>query len=1005
MKKTLKNECSNIDLQDVINAVIGKNKILSELDVIDLSLVLLHISENKLNLRIFKNKCYDILSKKFIVIEFKYKHRDVIRDKIEFDNFDTFYEYVNGDIYENTCFYGYHFTEEDIKKYKIELNNINFTSLINETIDDYSFDAFLKKQDEINKSKESLVLELNEWLINHQTITNLNEVKTLRCNFINTFEAKMNSKKLDDIFFSFYLRSNKEEIKDAIIKYYCKDSDLISLSFDQILLTYGSVVAKKIIGLMKEYQLPQTTFDREKRCEYFETSQLNLKRIVYFDKDYYLYVLKDTYSTIENNDYIKTDYFLTFEELINFVDGDLSNADLSNAPIDKNSILKFKTNEFTLFPIPLIMYDAYSIDKKYIYKSNHNVFVVEQYWYNNNNLIKNDTHQFDYFFDFVYFLKGDLSNADLISCDGLENVDLTKFKIDNIRVRSHILYNGKLKEDNFITIKDTENVNCMELSKGDSYTIQRYDDYYYDNIVSYVTDIHLPNRVSLNKCKTKEDIIYVIRKISFDLSSNSNAVNLIGGDVSNDFELYKLFFKQLCQYKNENSGHYDYFITLGNHELWGQNSLSLSQIIDKYKSTLLSIDSSNFHLVQNNVFYFDYGWKEITENKLNTMSINKLKNLTRTAKVIIFGGIGFAGENLKFNANNCIYKDTITRDQEVAESRKFKLLYEKIVLAFKGNNLIILTHMPIKDWYGEHAKYEEGVIYVSGHTHNNYYSDDGQIRVYCDNQIGYNGKEVYFKTFGMNFGYDFFKEYSDGIHEITREDYYKFYRGFNSSITFNREFDKLYMLKKQGNYMFLIRNKKGKLLTLNGGLIKSANNDLKHYYYKLDKYVESINTFMSQYNQFQRVISKEIKMIGGEGKIHGAIIDIDYYNHIYVNPLDGTLIPYFATSIYDKYTYANIPSLLKTECPVLYNNYNNIIKQNDGNKLMVLYNPDYKLSKRKKRLTDTMMYKYSRFIKSLQFTTTTNVVRLWSDDFYGEPTEEIGKSIVAKMLKSLPDKD
>ena len=41
-------------------------------------------------------------------------------------------------------------------------------------------------------------------------------------------------------------------------------------------------------------------------------------------------------------------------------------------------------------------------------------------------------------------------------------------------------------------------------------------------------------------------------------------------------------------------------------------------------------------------------------------------------------------------------------------------------------------------------------------------------------------------------------------------------------------------------------------------------------------------------------ISKVIKSIGGDGSIHGCIVDIDYYNHIYINPVDGKITPYFA---------------------------------------------------------------------------------------------------------------
>ena len=63
-------------------------------------------------------------------------------------------------------------------------------------------------------------------------------------------------------------------------------------------------------------------------------------------------------------------------------------------------------------------------------------FHVVQQWQNPDGVVlKEYSHTFDYFFDFVAFLNGDLSGADLLFCDGLEfleqwdGIDFTNAKL------------------------------------------------------------------------------------------------------------------------------------------------------------------------------------------------------------------------------------------------------------------------------------------------------------------------------------------------------------------------------------------------------------------------------------------------------------------------------------------------------------------------------------------------------------------------------------------------
>ena len=995
---------SKIDVQKIINSSLKKDKKLDELDYFEINNVLEYINEHKLNIKLFKCKYFNILTQKFVAVEYIMSDRFAKTEEKVFDCFNGFYNYTNGDIYDKTCFYGYEFKTGEIEKFNLNLYNINFISFTNETIDNFSFDTFKKIEEEKNNIKKQTVTKLNEWFSRNSKVSTLEGLKKAYSDFKNNFESATNFRDLNDIFFSIILRNNKDGIKDAIVEFYCESDNIDGLNFDDILLRYGVDTAKKTIELMENFYFIfsyKKIYNRKKRCKIFEESTFDYERKIYFDNYRYVYVVRESYISYTIREFSKYDYFLKFDELVNFLNGDLTNADLSKAPIDKNKILNYKINEATILPYPQ-EYDTYFIDKLYDIdnESNSGKFIVKQSWYSNGILLKDDIHEFNYFFDFIYFLKGDLTNADLISCEGLENVDLKKFKIDNIKVTSNVLSTQKNEiEDMCLTFDDYE----LEFSRNNELnnnitSAKSFNEFIYTDKVSYITDIHLPHRLKCNKCKSEEDIINTIRKLITELSKTSNYCNLIGGDISNDIYLYEMFLRGLYLYNKNNLKHCHYFITLGNHELWKFNDLSLQEIINKYKNILDGIDSTYFHLVHNNLFYYDCEWKEISENDLNSFTINEIKHLTQKAKIIIFGGLGFSGENEKFNADNGVYKEVITRTQEKEESFKFKLLYDKVTKALYDRNLIILTHMPIQDWHGKDAKTIDGVVYVSGHTHRNNFYDDGLKRVYEDNQTGYYGKDVHFNSFDMNFGYDLFKEFDDGIHEITNEEYHDFYRGINQVVVFNRQFKKLYLLKKKGNYMFFMLGLSGNLSILNGGQLKTVKNDINYYYNKLEKYAKSVNLFMANYVKFQNNLALEIKKIGGDGKIHGAIIDIDYNNHIYVNPLDGKLVPYNALSMTCKYVYKNIPSLLKFECPALFINYENLLEELNNDKSLSIYDSNQKLSKSCKFEDDTTIYKYSRIIKNLQYTTNNHIVRLWINDLNDEASEENGKLIVTKLL-------
>lgn len=346
------------------------------------------------------------------------------------------------------------------------------------------------------------------------------------------------------------------------------------------------------------------------------------------------------------------------------------------------------------------------------------------------------------------------------------------------------------------------------------------------NRISYISDLHLMLRIHKS-----EDGICALKKIIDVILTESTSLTLIGGDLSSSFPIFELFVKTLRN--SAGSGRRNFVFVLGNHELWSFPGLSVDEIVDKYRTVL---NENGMYLLHNDLFY---------QNESNDMGIIPYDELIqsdnqaileklRCTRLAILGGIGFSGYNEEFNANDGIYRSTVDRNTEIQESKKFEQLYDKLTDVLAEKNTVIFTHTPKKDWCAD-ANYHDDFVYVSGHTHRNMFFDDGVKRIYADNQIGYSNESPHLKSFLMNGEYDYFSDYEDGIYEITSQEYQDFSRGKNISMTFNRQINILYMLKKNEYYCFIHKTKTGSLSMLNGGALRKLDvKDVKYYYDNMD---------------------------------------------------------------------------------------------------------------------------------------------------------------------------
>ena len=145
-------------------------------------------------------------------------------------------------------------------------------------------------------------------------------------------------------------------------------------------------------------------------------------------------------------------------------------------------------------------------------------------------------------------------------------------------------------------------------------------------------------------------------------------------------------------------------------------------------------------------------------------------------------------------------------------------------------------------------------------------------------------------------------------------------------------------------------------------------------------------------------VSGFVKTIGGDGRIHGTIVDIDFMNHIYVNIKDGTLTPYYAWSMVDKWTFPNLELLLQEHVPGLLPNYKKYIKK-QNEEFAVALRSGGKIGK-VAYVSDTYIYQDSRIMLKLQALLESNIVKVWEDDVL----ENAIKAIGTKDIKALPKK-
>lgn len=966
--------------------------------------------ERKLGLRKELHRGFDVINQSFFVEEkVFYKNfagEFIDRDnRLIFDTFEEYYKYLNGDIYEKACYKYWDFDKSNdfIREKNIDITRLlERESFLTETIDDIKVNISQEEweaYDEVECNKKLI----KTWINKFETCTSGHDLEVVA--------KKYDKSKLKDVldvsfFFYYYIFKDVHDKKrfNAIMEYMCTGN----YPEYKMIKALCSIYNPKDVIENYDYSggTKQTNYKHKRKLKDYvallETEKIEFKKKCYFD-DKSHYYCEETVGFENDRGWSVVSYqryFETFEEFVEYKAGDLRGADLSGAiKLDVDFSL-YEIDETTKLPVARLDDLVCEIDKEYQNKE----FVVRKKWKTKEgSCVKEKTFVTPYFFDFVYYLKRDLSDSFLVFCDGLENLPnceninfagarmtsklCEKFGIryDGYSLNKNVIDSFEIIEKNeketSLSYIETENIDTPVNSKDmcNASLLSEYDKN--SQKIYYITDIHLMHRLQNANCKSKDDVRYVLQKIADNLVKEvkADSILLIGGDVSSEFIVFELFLK-LLKWELDHKGYRktEVVFILGNHELWCFQGKNFEEIVAIYRKV---IEENGMYLLQNELLYKNSSDKicKISYDKLLTMSTKELRMQIQSTRLVILGGLGFAGYNEEFNANQGIYRKTLDRAVEIKETKKFENLYNTILPGICDKNTIIFTHTPKNDWSADAEPYKN-FVYVSGHTHRNEFYDDGDYRIYADNQIGYRNENLHLKNFLIDNEYDSFSDYKDGIYEITQEQYNDFFRGKNIQINFTREINVLYMLKKNGYYCFIHEAKSGLLAILNGGALKRLEKkEINYYYIHMDEVISYIRKPLDKYMSIQQRISEEIRKLGGTGTIHGCIIDIDRNNHIYVNPVDLTITGYWAGNMIDKLVYPDVPRLLKIQCPVIYSNYLKLMKEEKKNLLVLAKRKKDELGVLPQRYLDTDIYKASREIKKMQ-KLTSNILGTWYEN-------------------------
>ena len=540
----------------------------------------------------------------------------------------------------------------------------------------------------------------------------------------------------------------------------------------------------------------------------------------------------------------------------------------------------------------------------------------------------------------------------------------------------------------------------------------------------YITDLHLESQLGLTGMTVDEIKGKVAQKVDEMLGGLSkedmaDGVLLIGGDVADSEEVAKIFFDAVFfRFRGP------IIFVLGNHELWdgctyanGEScrKRSIDEVVAAYRRFYkvgFDFEGKTYCLenevlvcyknsMQRNSDEFGVGRKTagmprgglcvLTEEMLLHTSTDDLREFFDECSMIVLGGLGFCGLNPRYNADTGLFRDRVSREEDIERSKRFRAVYDRVMSCASDKRVVVLTHTQMEDWTTDAPN--KGWVYVNGHTHQNglVKTDDG-VAVLYDNQVGYKPKKWHLNQFSLERYYDPFEAWADGIYQITPQQYMDFNAGRGIQMEYFRQQGDIYALKQKGIYMFMLQYGLG-LYLLRGGQKLNVFHGLEYYAANLEKYVEKIQMAFRPYRNALDKIAAEVKRFGGSGYVHGSIVDIDFYNHINLDPFDGYLMPYFAFDVTGRREFHSVQELLESSpVPALGSDgkplllaYTKLLDTGGVSILAPTVKEDALAVVPMEVLDEKNIYAPSRVMKSIQYLLDKGVVRVWNDAVLSMP--------------------
>ena len=540
----------------------------------------------------------------------------------------------------------------------------------------------------------------------------------------------------------------------------------------------------------------------------------------------------------------------------------------------------------------------------------------------------------------------------------------------------------------------------------------------------YITDLHLESQLGLTGMTVDEIKGKVAQKVDEMLGGLSkedmaDGVLLIGGDVADSEEVARIFYDAILFHF-----HGPIIFVLGNHELWdgctyangeSRQKRSIDEVVGAYKefnkttfgfeAKLYCLENEALVCFKNSMYRnsdeFGVGRKTagmprgglcvLTEEMLLNTSTDDLQEFFDECSMIVLGGLGFCGLNPRYNADTGLFRDRVSREEDIERSKRFGAVYDRVMSCASDKHVVVLTHTQIEDWTTDAPN--KGWVYVNGHTHRNglVKTDDG-VAVLYDNQVGYKPKKWHLNQFSLERYYDPFEAWTDGIYQITPQQYMDFNAGRGIQMEYFRQQGDIYALKQKGIYMFMLQHGLS-LYLLRGGQKLNVFHGLEYYAANLEKYVEKIQMAFKPYRNALDKIATEVKRFGGSGYVHGSIVDIDFYNHIYLDPFDGYLMPYFAFDVTGRREFHSVQELLESSpVPALGSDgkplllaYTKLLDTGGVSILALTVKEDALAVVPMEVLDEKNIYTPSRVMKSIQYLLDKGVVRVWNDAVLSMP--------------------